>query len=79
MPGTFNGISSGLIVDIFSHCFSHGFVTSGAGKGKTPLLRERWWKVSRKKFAEFPLEVRAQERWALASQRGNLLTLSFAK
>jgi len=69
MQSTFNGMTSGLIVDIFSHCFSHGFVTSGAGYGKTLLLRERWWKVSGKKFAEFPLEVRAQERWALASQR----------
>jgi hypothetical protein len=30
--------TSGLIVDIFSHCVSHGLVTSAAGNGKTLLL-----------------------------------------
>jgi hypothetical protein len=53
MPGMFNGMTSELIVDIFSHCFSHGFVTSGAGNGKTLLLRERWWKCRERNSLHF--------------------------
>ena len=59
MQSTFNGMTSGLMVDIFSHCFSQGFVATGAGSEKSPLLGERWWKCRERNSTHFSWQSRS--------------------